>query len=116
MHPSPLTVMESLVVPASDITSHLYSPASLAVTLSTEMTDPTLGPVGVVHVKLRVGPPTASQVKVRVTPWETPVEGLAVRVTITGATTEVRRGGGGGREGEGTVIEVRNTTTSLQNK
>ena len=89
--PSPLIVMESLVVPASDITSHLYSPASLAVTLSTEMTDPTLGSVGVVHVKLRVGPPTASQVKLRGVPWETPVEGLAVRFTITGATTVGRQ-------------------------
>ena len=88
---SPLTVMESLLVPASDITSHLYSPASLAVTLSTEMTDPTLGPVGVVHVKLRVGPPTASQVKLSVTPWETPLEGLAVRFKITGVTADMRR-------------------------
>ena len=99
LHPSPLIVMESLVVPASDVTSHLYSPASSAVTLSTEMTGPTLGPVGVVHVTLRVGPPTASQVKLRVTPWETPVEGLAVRFTITGATTDVR--GGGEWEGKG---------------
>ena len=71
--------MESLVVPASDVTSHPYSPASSAVTLSTEMTDPTLGPVGVVQVTLRVGPPTAAQVKVRGLPWETPIEGLAVR-------------------------------------
>ena len=71
------------------------------------MTDPTLGPVGVVHVKLRVGPPTASQVKLRGVPWETPVEGLDVRFTITGATTvgrqkqrEVKReeNGGGRRE------------------
>ena len=60
------------------------------------MTDPTLGPVGVVHVTLRVGPPTASQVKLRGVPWGTPVEGLAMRFTITGATTDVREGGGGG--------------------
>ena len=87
---SPLIVMESLVVPASDVTSHLYSPASSAVTLSIEMTCPTLGPVGVVHVTLRVGPPTASHAKLRGIPWETPVEGLAVRFTITGATTGIR--------------------------
>ena len=92
--------METVVVPASDVTSHLYSPTSSAVTLSTEMTDPTSGPVGVVHVTLRVGPPTASQVKLRGLPWGTPVEGLAVRSTITGATTDIRGGGGEG-EGEG---------------
>ena len=95
--------MESLVVPASDVTSHVYSPASSAVTLSTEMTDPTLGSVGVVHVTLRVGPPTASQVKLRGLPWETLVEGLAVRSTITGATTDIRGGGGKGRGGGGEV-------------
>ena len=89
--------MESLVVPASDVTSQLYSPASSAVTLSTVMTGPTLGPVGVVHVKLSVGPPTARQVKLRVIPWGIFVEGLAVRFTISGATTDVRRGG---REGD----------------
>ena len=92
---SPLIAMESLVAPASDVTSHLYSPASSAVTLSIEMTRPTLGSVGVVHVTLRVGPPTASQVKLRGIPWETLVEGLAVRFTITGATT-----GEKGRESE----------------
>ena len=94
--PSPLIEMKSSVVPASDVTSHLYPPASSAVTLSIEMTRPTLGPVGVVHVTLRVGPPTASHVKSRGIPWGTLVEGLAVRFTITGATTDVRRG----REGE----------------
>ena len=87
--------MESMVVPASDVTSHLYSPASSAVTLSIEMTRSTLGPVGVVHVTLRVGPPTASHVKLRGIPLETPVEGLAVRFTITGATTGIRRKRGG---------------------
>ena len=95
--PSPLIVMESLVVPASDVTSHLYSPASSAVTLSIEMTRPTLGPVGVVHVTLRVGPPTASHIKLRGLPWGTPVEGLAVRSTITGATTDMRKRGREGR-------------------
>ena len=89
-----MIVMESLVVPASDVTSHLYSPALSAVTLFTEMKDPTLGSVGVVHVTLRVGPPTASHLKFRGLPWETPVEGLAVRFTITGATTD-----SGGEEG-----------------
>ena len=93
--PSPLIVMESLVVPASVVTSHLYSPASSAVTLSIEMTRPTPGPAGVVHVTLMVGPPTPSQVKLRGIPWETPVEGLAVRLTITGATTGIRRERGG---------------------
>ena len=87
--------MEPLVVPASDVTSHLYTPASSAVTLSIEMTRPTLGSEGVVHVTLRVGPPTASQVTFRGLPWETPVEGLAVSVTITGATTGIRRERGG---------------------
>ena len=99
---SPLIVMESLVVPASDVTSHLYSPASSAVNLSIEITDPTLSPVGVVHVTLRVGPPTASQVKFRGLPWETPVEGLAVRFTITGATTDITGEGG---EGEGQRLD-----------
>ena len=99
-------MIESLVVPASDVTSHLYSPASLAVTLSTEMTDPTLGPLGVVHVKLRVGPPTASQVKLRGIPWGTPVEGLAVRFTITGATTDVRRGEGGDRNSKARIALI----------
>ena len=92
---SPLIETESLVVPASDVTSHVYSPASSAVTLSTEMSDPTLGPVGVVHVTLRVGPPTASQVKLRGLPWGTPVKGLAVRFTITGATTGMKKRGQG---------------------
>ena len=89
--------MESLVVPASVVTSHVYSPASSAVTLSIEMTRPTLGPVGVVHVTLRVGPPTASHIKLRGLPWGTPVEGLAVRSTITGATTDMRKRGREGR-------------------
>ena len=60
------------------------------------MTGPALSPVGVVHVTLRVGPPTASQVKLRGIPWETPVEGLAVKFTITGATT-IREYSGRGR-------------------
>ena len=64
------------------------------------MADSTSGPVGVVHVTLRVGPPTASHVKLRGLPWETLVEGLAVRSTITGATTDIR-GGGGERRGRG---------------
>ena len=113
---SPLILMESLVVPASDVTSHVYSPALSAVTLSTKMTDPTVGPVGVVHVTLRVGPPSASHIKLRRLPWETPVEGLAVRFTITGRTTDVRRGSGrgvrggeGGRERSGGEVEVRVT-------
>ena len=96
--PSPLIMMESLVFPASVVTSHVYSPASSAVTLSTEMADPTSGPVGVVHVTLRVGPPTASHVKLRGLPWETLVEGLAVRFTITGATTDITGEGGGRRD------------------
>ena len=69
------------------------------------MTGPALSPVGVVHVEFRVGPPTASQVKLRGIPWETAVEGQAVTFTIIGATTEeegneeregVRIGGKGG--------------------
>ena len=89
----------------------MYSPASSAVTLSTEMTRPILGPVGVVHVTLRVGPPTASHVKLRGLPWGTPVEGLAVRFTITGATTDIR--GEGGR-GEGKGGGVRRTVKSKE--
>ena len=49
------------------------------------MTEPTLGPVGVVHVTLRVGSPTASQVKVRGVPWETAVDGMAVMFNTIGA-------------------------------
>ena len=67
------------------------------------MTDPTSSPVGVVHVTLRVGPPTASHVKLRGLPWETLVEGMAVRSTITGATTDKTGEGegiGGGGEGQ----------------
>ena len=52
--------------------------------------------MGVVHVTVRVGPPTASHVKLRGIPWETLVEGLAVRSTITGATTDIRGGVGEG--------------------
>ena len=67
-------------------------PAFSAVTLSTEMTDPILDPVGVVHITLRKGPPNASHVKLTVAPWGTHVEGLAKIFTIVGATIKERFG------------------------
>lgn len=72
------------------------------------MTEPTLGPVGVVHITLRVGSPTTSQVKVRGIPWETAVDGTAVMFNTIGAAAgdvwrkserekEAKRGERGGK-------------------
>lgn len=68
-------------------------PASSAVTLFTEMTDPVLGPAGVVHVTLRIGPPTATHVKLMAAPRGTPMDGLAKMFTINGATVIYKRRG-----------------------
>ena len=79
-----------------------------AVTLSIEIKDPSLVPVGVVHVTPKIGAPTATHVKLRGIPWGTTVDGLTVMVNNKGAAEGRRcvegeeeegreRGGGEGR-------------------
>ena len=67
--------------------------------------------MGVVHVTLKAGAPTATHVKLRGVPWGTTVDGLTLIVNIRGAAEGRRcveedeeggegRGRGGGGEGE----------------